>query len=73
MRECQALKLAATYPLPVQEPVAVTCSETGSGSIARHFGVSARTVRRRIAALLDELDATGRFQAGVRAVKRGLL
>jgi sugar-specific transcriptional regulator TrmB/DNA-binding CsgD family transcriptional regulator len=42
-------------------------------SIARHFGVSARTVRRRIAALLDELDATGRFQAGVRAVKRGLL
>ncbi|GAB3347301.1 hypothetical protein GCM10027452_18090 [Micromonospora halotolerans] len=42
-------------------------------SIARHFGVSPRTVRRRIAALLDELDATGRFQAGVRAVQRGLL
>ncbi|GIH16734.1 hypothetical protein [Rugosimonospora africana] len=42
-------------------------------SIARHFGISPRTVRRRIAALLDELDATGRFQAGVRAVKRGLL
>ncbi|MED7822980.1 helix-turn-helix domain-containing protein [Streptomyces chiangmaiensis] len=42
-------------------------------SIARHFGVSARTVRRRIGALLDELGATGRFQAGVRAVKRGLL
>jgi hypothetical protein len=42
-------------------------------SIARHFRVSARTVRRRIAALLDELDATGRFQAGVHAARRGLL
>lgn len=42
-------------------------------SIARHLRVSPRTVRRRIAALLDDLDATGRFQAGVRAVRRGLL
>ncbi|MFD0786403.1 hypothetical protein ACFQZ8_21090, partial [Micromonospora azadirachtae] len=42
-------------------------------SIARHLSVSPRTVRRRIAALLDELDATGRFQAGARAAQRGLI
>ncbi|MGH3501880.1 MAG: hypothetical protein ACRDQA_13500 [Nocardioidaceae bacterium] len=40
-------------------------------SIARHLGVSPRTLRRRIATLEDELDATGRFQAGVRAAQRG--
>ncbi len=40
-------------------------------SIARHLGVSARTLRRRVAMLLDGLDSTGRFQAGVRAAQRG--
>lgn len=39
-------------------------------SIARYLGISVRTLRRRVADLLDGLDATGRFQAGVLAAKR---
>ena len=42
-------------------------------SIARHLGVSLRTVRRRIATAMDELGATTRFQAGMEAARRGLL
>jgi DNA-binding CsgD family transcriptional regulator len=40
-------------------------------AVARHLGVSLRTVRRRVADLLDELGATTRFQAGMEAVRRG--
>lgn len=39
--------------------------------IARAFGISVRTVRRRVADLLDELGAASRFQAGVEAARRG--
>jgi len=39
--------------------------------IARALGVSVRTVRRRVADLLDDLGAASRFQAGVEAVRRG--
>lgn len=42
-------------------------------SIARQLGVSLRTVRRRIADVLDELGASTRFQAGAEAARRGLL
>lgn len=49
----------------------------GSGmtdeAIARKFGVSVRTVRRRVRVLQDRLGSTGRFQAGVRAAQRGWL
>ncbi len=41
--------------------------------IARALGQSVRTVRRRVASLLEELDTTSRFQAGVEAVRRGWL
>ena len=41
--------------------------------IARALGVSLRTVRRRIADIMDELGAESRFQAGVEAVRRGWL
>ena len=41
--------------------------------IARTLGLSLRTVRRRVADLMDELDAGSRFQAGVEAVRRGWL
>lgn len=41
--------------------------------IARELGLSLRTVRRRVAEVLDELGATSRFQAGVEAVRRGWL
>ncbi len=41
--------------------------------IARSLGLSLRTVRRRVAHVLDELEVTSRFQAGVEAVRRGWL
>ncbi|MFI1731309.1 DNA-binding response regulator [Streptomyces acidicola] len=48
----------------------------GSGATdekaARELGMSLRTYRRRVAALLDTLDAGSRFQAGVRAGELGL-
>lgn len=41
--------------------------------IARTLGLSLRTVRRRIAEVLDEFHVETRFQAGVEAARRGLL
>ncbi len=49
----------------------------GSGfkdeAIARYLGVGVRTVRRRVAELMDELSVHTRFQLGVVAERRGLL
>ncbi len=42
-------------------------------AMARQLGVSLRTVRRRVADLMTELGATTRFQAGMEAVRRGLV
>jgi DNA-binding CsgD family transcriptional regulator len=42
-------------------------------SIARQLGVSLRTVRRRVAGVMDDLGATTRFQAGMEAARRGLI
>ncbi|HET7305898.1 MAG TPA: hypothetical protein VFJ12_15255 [Segeticoccus sp.] len=42
-------------------------------AIARYIGVSLRTVRRRIAALMDEHAVTTRFQLGMAAQRRGVL
>jgi DNA-binding CsgD family transcriptional regulator len=39
--------------------------------IARKLGISLRTVRRRVSALMTELGADSRFQAGVEAARRG--
>jgi len=39
--------------------------------IARHLGVSTRTVERRVRTLMDTLGAATRFQAGVLAGRRG--
>ena len=41
--------------------------------IARALGLGLRTVRRRVAEVLDELGAESRFQAGAEAVRRGWL
>ena len=41
--------------------------------IARNLGLSLRTVRRRVAELMDLLGAESRFQAGTEAVRRGWL
>lgn len=42
-------------------------------AIARYLGVGVRTVRRRVAELMDELSVHTRFQLGVVAERRGLL
>ncbi|NUP53589.1 MAG: hypothetical protein HOW97_40650 [Catenulispora sp.] len=42
-------------------------------AIARQLQVSARTIQRRVSELMKELGARNRFQAGVQAVRRGLL
>jgi DNA-binding NarL/FixJ family response regulator len=42
-------------------------------SIARQLGVSARTVQRRVSVLMESLGSRNRFQAGVQAVRQGLL
>jgi hypothetical protein len=41
--------------------------------LARTFGVSLRTIRRRVAELLTDLGAESRFQAGLEASRRGWL
>lgn len=46
---------------------------TSDALIARQAKVSQRTVERRIRALMDRLDATTPFQAGVKAAKAGLI
>jgi sugar-specific transcriptional regulator TrmB/DNA-binding CsgD family transcriptional regulator len=42
-------------------------------AIARHFGWHPRTVQRHVRALMVELGAQTRFQAGLQAARRGLL
>ncbi|GIH22601.1 transcriptional regulator [Acrocarpospora phusangensis] len=42
-------------------------------AIARQFGTSPRSLRRRLRHLFDELNAETRFQAGVQANRRGLV
>ncbi|WP_158607451.1 helix-turn-helix transcriptional regulator [Flexivirga caeni] len=42
-------------------------------AIARQLSLSSRTVERRVRVLLDRLNATTRFQAGVLAARQGLI
>lgn len=42
-------------------------------TIARQTGISQRTVERRVRALMDQVGAATRFQAGVQAARRGLI
>ena len=37
----------------------------------RRLGVSARTMRRQMADLMERLDTTSRFEAGLKAAQRG--
>ncbi|MBK3564780.1 MULTISPECIES: LuxR C-terminal-related transcriptional regulator [unclassified Streptomyces] len=42
-------------------------------AVARHLGVSLRTLRRRVSDLQERLGAASRFQLGMRAAQRGWL
>ncbi|GGU25947.1 helix-turn-helix transcriptional regulator [Nocardioides albus] len=72
----RALPAAELEDLPNAER-RLLLAELASGAqdeqIARRLGVSLRTVRRRVAELLEELGATSRFEAGVEAARRGWL
>lgn len=48
-------------------------SGAADDAIARRLGLGRRTVVRRVSALLAQLGATTRFQAGVQAARRGWL
>lgn len=53
--------------------LAMMAAGASDAAIARHLKVSGRTVERRVRAIMDRLNATTRFQAGVLAVQRDLL
>lgn len=53
--------------------VQMMAAGASDAAIARHLKVSQRTVERRVRAIMDRLNATTRFQAGVIAVRRDLI
>lgn len=57
----------------VQEILRVLATGATDEAAARQLGVSDRTIRRRVAAVLDLLGASSRFEAGVKAVEAGWL
>lgn len=61
----------------IGEQIRLLLAQLASGAkdehIARTLGLSLRTVRRRIAALMSDLGVDTRFQAGAEAVRRGWL
>lgn len=56
-----------------QAILALLASGAPDATIARQTGISQRTVERRVRALMDQLGAGTRFQAGVLAARRGLI
>ncbi|KRE54638.1 LuxR C-terminal-related transcriptional regulator [Phycicoccus sp. Soil748] len=56
-----------------QQILSLLAAGAPDATIARQTGVSQRTVERRVRALMDQLGANTRFQAGVQAARRGML
>ena len=59
--------------MPALVLVGAQWGDEGKGKATDQLGVSLRTVRRRVADLMDELGAATRFQAGMEAARRGLV
>lgn len=57
----------------VRQVVALLARGMKDEAVARRLGVSTRTMRRLVAATMDELGAQSRFQAGIEAVRRGFV
>ena len=57
----------------VRETLQILASGATDEAAARQLGVSVRTVRRRVAAVMELLGAASRFEAGVKAVEAGWL
>ena len=66
---------ARTAGLDRRDTTILTLLAAGASdaTIARQSGISQRTVERRVRALMDQLGAGTRFQAGVQAARRGWL
>lgn len=60
-------------PSTVVQVLRLAAQGLSDDAIARHIGVSVRTVRARFAEALADLGAQSRFQAGVEAARRGWL
>jgi DNA-binding CsgD family transcriptional regulator len=59
-------------PSPAQRRILLMLATGATDeSIARHLGVSTRTIRRHIATLLDEAGTTSRFACAITAIHRG--
>ncbi|HET6743003.1 MAG TPA: helix-turn-helix domain-containing protein [Kribbella sp.] len=65
----------AEGPLTAEDQQLLSLAAAGltDQAIARRLGVAQRTVERRMQRILKTLDATTRFQAGLRAGQQGLL
>ncbi|WP_066367163.1 TrmB family transcriptional regulator [Herbidospora mongoliensis] len=68
-------KEAAPAELDVEDRrlLALLAAGLKDDAIARQFGTSPRSLRRRLRHLFDELNAETRFQAGAQASRRGLV
>ncbi|MFF0338598.1 helix-turn-helix domain-containing protein [Kribbella sp. NPDC004875] len=66
---------ASEGPLTSDDQALLSLAAAGltDQAIARRLGVAQRTVERRMQRILKALDATTRFQAGLRAGQQGLL
>ena len=53
--------------------LALLSAGAADSTVARQLGISQRTVERDIRKMMDDLNATTRFQAGVQAARRGLV
>ena len=58
---------------PLPAILTLLAAGASDATIARQSGISQRTVERRVRALMDQLGAGTRFQAGVQAARRGWL
>ncbi len=74
-RQGEADPSAISTPIDRRDRTILTLLAAGApdATIARQCGISQRTVERRIRALMDSLDASTRFQAGVQAARHGLI
>jgi DNA-binding NarL/FixJ family response regulator len=56
-----------------QELLKLLASGLTDEAAGKRLGVSLRTVRRQMAGLMERLNATSRFEAGLKAAQRGWL
>ncbi|MBO4204625.1 helix-turn-helix transcriptional regulator [Micromonospora echinofusca] len=72
-RDAEPLLAGSSEELSVQDKIMLRLLGDGlkDETVAKRLGVSVRTVRRKVSDVLQRLPADSRFQAGVRAVRRG--